>query len=123
MKTRTLAALALLAAAGGAGVALGGKAVCDAAATDASDSGKRSLGIVSTVHGGFRYEFHAPSGAERLFDLRRDPRCLADVAAANPDVVVECRRQLLASVGASSLDELRAPYAETIRRLEAMGYF
>jgi len=122
-RTRTLAALALLAAAGGAAVALGAKAVRDADATEASNAAKRSLGILSTDRNGFRYEFHAPSGAERLFDLGRDPRCLVDIAAANPDVVIECRRQLLESAGATSLDELRAPYAETIRRLEALGYF
>lgn len=117
---RTRAALVLLAAAAGAAVALGAKAVRDA---DPDEAAKRSLGIVSTDRDGFHYEFHAPSGSERLFDLSNDPRCLADVSTKHPELVIECRRQLLASLGAGSLDELRAPYAETIRRLESLGYF
>lgn len=118
-KVRVHLALALIAAAGGAALAA---ARSHASHTGATDAAYRSLGVVSTEHDGYRYEFHAPSGQEHLFDLRDDPRCLADVAASHPDVVATCRSELLASLGIRSLDDLRAPYADTIRRLEAMGY-
>src|SRR5262245_2493539 len=118
--TRTRAALALLAAAVGVAVAFAEQSARDA---DAADAARKSLGIVSTDRDGFRYEFHAPSGSERLFDLRRDPGCLVDVSRSHPELVRACREELLESLGAKSLEELRAPYAETIRRLEAMGYF
>ena len=117
-KSRTGAALVLLAVAAGAGVALGANATRrqDTAAAE------RALGVVSTERDGFRYEYHAPSGRESLFDLRRDPQCLVNVASAYAGVVRACRGELEQSLGVKSLEELRAPYAETIRRLEAMGY-
>jgi hypothetical protein len=120
-KTRTGAALALLAAAAGAALAVATSAIPEP--RDAHlESVRHDLGIVSTERDGYRYEFHAPSGQERLFDLRSDPRCLNDIASAHAELVRSLRQQLLASLGAGSLEELRAPYSESIRRLEAMGY-
>jgi hypothetical protein len=117
-KSRIGAAFVLLAAAGGAVLALGTNAgrEHDAAAAE------KALGVVSTERDGFRYEYHAPSGRESLFDLRRDPQCLVNVASSHADLVGACRDELESSLGVKSLEELRAPYAETIRRLEAMGY-
>ena len=121
-KIRTQLAFALIAFAGGAAVALGADAVRTADARKAA-AARRSLGVMTIDLGHFRYEFHAPSGRERLFDLRHDPRCTKDVASSHPDRLGRCRSELLASLGVESLDDLRAPYAETIRRLESMGYF
>ena len=118
-KTPIRAALVILAAAAGAAIAA---ATHPTASARDADAVRRELGIASTVRDGFRYEFHAVSGQERLFDLARDPRCVVDVASSHPDLVRACRNEILESLGASSLDELRAPYAATIRRLEAMGY-
>jgi hypothetical protein len=117
LKTRIGAAFVLLAAAGGAAYALNSKAV-RARETAAA----KALGVVFTVRDGFRYEFHAPSGRESLFDLRRDPKCLVNVASSNTELLLACRDEIVTSAGVKSLDELRAPYAETIRRLEALGY-
>lgn len=122
-KTRTHAAFALLAAAIGSGIALAADAIRDADVRAAEEAARKSLGLVSTESDGFRYEYHAPSGRERLFDLRRDPKCLNDVSPVYPDRVREYRSRLATKLGVTSLDELRAPYAETIRRLELMGYF
>ena len=120
MKTTTakLAAMTLLAAAAGAAIA----AATHGAGAPREDDEYLRTGIASTECGGYRYEFHAPSGRELLFDLRRDPRCAVNVARAHSDILLACREDVLATRGARSLEELRAPYAETIRRLEAMGY-
>jgi hypothetical protein len=116
--SRTGAAFVLLAAAGGAAFALGAKAyrALDPVAAE------EALGVVSTQRDGFRYEYHAPSGRESLFDLAADPDCLVNVASSHAGLVVACRTELETSLGVKSIEELRAPYAETIRRLEAMGY-
>ena len=116
--SRTGTALVLIALAGGAALALGAKAVRVQGATEA----EKALGVVSTVRDGFRYEYHAPSGRESLFDLNSDPQCLVNVASSHAELVSACRSELETSLDVASLDELRAPYAETIRRLEAMGY-
>jgi hypothetical protein len=118
-KTPIRAALVILAAAAGAAVAA---ATHTAPAAGDVEAARRALGISSTVRDGFRYEFHALSGQERLFDLGRDPGCLVDVASSHAELVRACRQEVLESLGASSLEELRAPCADTIRRLEAMGY-
>lgn len=117
LKTRIGAAFVLLAAAGGAAYALNSKAT-RARETAAA----KALGVVFVVRDGFRYEFHAPSGRESLFNLRRDPKCLVNVASSNNELLLSCRDEIVTSAGVKSLDELRAPYAETIRRLEALGY-
>lgn len=118
MTTAKLAAMALLATAAGATIA----AARHCAPAPREDDEYLRTGIASTERGGYRYEFHAPSGEELLFDLRRDPRCAVDVARAHSDILLACREEVLAMRGVRSLEELRAPYAETIRRLEAMGY-
>lgn len=119
-KSRTGAAFVLLAAAGGAAFALNANAKANRDTHAAA--AEKALGVVSTERDGFRYEFHAPSGRESLFDLNRDPRCLVNVAASHAAVVSACRVELETSLGVKSLEDLRAPYAESIRRLEAMGY-
>ncbi len=108
----------LLAAVGGAAFALNAKSGRSRSVADA----EKAVGVVFTERDGFRYEYHAPSGLESLFDLRKDPKCLRNVAMANADLVRACRGELETSLGVKSLEELRAPYAETIRRLEALGY-
>jgi hypothetical protein len=117
LKTKIGAAFVLVAAASGAAYALTAKASRgqDAAA-------QRALGVVSTERDGFRYEFHAPSGRESLFDIRRDPKCLVNLASSRTDVVAACRSEIEKSMGLRSIEELRAPYADTIHRLEALGY-
>ena len=117
LKTRIGAAFVLVAALGGAAFALNSKA-----SRARETAAARALGVVFVVRDGFRYEFHAPSGRESLFDLRRDPKCLVNVASSNNELLLSCREEIVTSAGVKSLDELRAPYAETIRRLEALGY-
>lgn len=116
-KSRIAAAFLLLAAAGGVAYALSAKAN-----RGQSAAAERSLGVVSIERDGFRYEFHAPSGRESLFDVRRDPKCLVNLASSKTDVLAACRADLEKQMGLRSIEELRAPYAETIRRLEALGY-
>jgi hypothetical protein len=117
LKTKIGAAFVLLAVAGGAAYALSAKANRGQVA-----AAQRALGVVSTERDGFRYEFHAPSGRESLFDIRRDPNCLVNLASTRTDVVAACRSDIEKSMGLRSIEELRAPYAESIRRLEALGY-
>ena len=79
-------------------------------------------GVVAYRMGSFRYEYHAPTGTESLFDLDRDPRCVVNVLRDNRQVAAECRRRIEAQLGISDLSSLRANHADTIRRLEALGY-
>jgi hypothetical protein len=79
-------------------------------------------GVVAYRMGNFRYEYHAPSGTESLFDLDRDPRCVVNVIRENRTVAADCRRRIEAHLGISNLASLRANHADTIRRLEALGY-
>jgi hypothetical protein len=79
-------------------------------------------GVVACRMGDFRYEYHAPSGSECLFDLARDPRCVTNVLRENEKIAAECRARLEKELGVPSLETLRARYADTIRRLQALGY-
>jgi hypothetical protein len=79
-------------------------------------------GVVAYRMGNFRYEYHAPTGTESLFDLDRDPRCVINVLRDNRTVAAECRRRIEAQLGIADLASLRAEHADTIRRLEALGY-
>jgi hypothetical protein len=71
---------------------------------------------------GFRYEYHAPTGKEGLYELRTDPNCLASVLKDHEDVAKRCRAALAQDLKVEHLEELRARYADEIRRLEALGY-
>jgi len=71
---------------------------------------------------GFRYEYHAPTGKEGLYELSRDPNCLASVLSDHQDVAKRCREALAKDLDVQKLDELRAKYADEIKRLEALGY-
>ena len=71
---------------------------------------------------GFRYEYHAPTGHEGLYDLRTGPDALVDVLRRHADVAERCRRALEAKLQVNSLDSLRGEYGDTIRRLKALGY-
>jgi hypothetical protein len=71
---------------------------------------------------GFRYEYHAPTGGEGLYDLRSAGGVGDDVLDRHRDVAARCRRALERKLGVESLESLRAEYADTIRRLHALGY-
>ncbi len=71
---------------------------------------------------GFRYEYHVPTGAEALYEVAGDPRCLKDVLAANRERGTSLRRELERRVGVGDLGDLRCRYEDTIRRLHALGY-
>jgi len=71
---------------------------------------------------GFRYEYHAPTGCEGLYDVRSAPGVDDDVLHRHRDVAARCRRALERKLGVASLDSLSAEYADTIRRLHALGY-
>jgi hypothetical protein len=71
---------------------------------------------------GFRYEYHAPTGHEGLYDLRTDPNTVVDVLQGHADVAARCRRNLAEKLHVKSLESLRGEYDDTIRRLKALGY-
>jgi hypothetical protein len=79
--------------------------------------------VVTCDRDGLRYEYHVPTGGETLHDLARDPRGLVNVLHDHEDVAAACRVDLARRLGVSSLADLRAGYADTIRRLHAVGYF
>ena len=71
---------------------------------------------------GFRYEYHAPTGHEGLYDLRSGPDSVVDVLQSHADVAARCRHALETKLHVASLDSLRVEYDDTIRRLKALGY-
>lgn len=79
--------------------------------------------VVRIDQGGLRLTFQPVTGDLALFDLTTDPDCLDNLAEERPEEVERLTLRLLADLGMSSLDELRAPHAETIERLRSLGYF
>ena len=78
--------------------------------------------IVEEEQEGFRYSYHVPTGAECLVELGDRSRGVRNVIADHPDVAERLRNAARARLGVTSLESLRAGYADTIRRLEALGY-
>lgn len=85
-------------------------------------AGESRIPVVTLESEGFRYEFHVPTGTECLFDVNVDPRHRVNVISSNKDRARVQRVALEAKLGVQSLEDLRAPYADEIRRLEALGY-
>src|SRR5262245_16737398 len=79
------------------------------------DTASAVHGLVAYRLGGFRYEYHAPTGTESLFDLTKDPKCVVNVLRDHRAVAAECRHRLESHLGVSDLESLRADHAETIR--------
>ena len=95
-------------------------AACASAMRRADTAPEASAGVFRYDADGMRYEYHAPTGVESLFDLRGDPE--ADVIADHRGVAREYRKRLEERLGVADLDVLRERHAETIRRLHALGY-
>jgi hypothetical protein len=72
--------------------------------------------------GGYRYEYHIPTGTEFLYDVNADPRGLVNLIAREGTRAARCRHSLETKLSVQNLEELRAPYAEKIKRLRALGY-
>jgi hypothetical protein len=81
-----------------------------------------AAGLYSHEAEGFRYEYHAPTGHEGLYDLRTGADGVTDVLPQNVEVAKRCRAALEQKLKVKNLDELRAEYDDTIRRLKALGY-
>ena len=79
-------------------------------------------GVVHYDQGSLRYTYHLVSGTEGLFDLDADPRGLENLVTHRPDDARRLRQLLQVELGVGSLEELRAPYRDTIERLRALGY-
>jgi hypothetical protein len=114
-KCRVLLACGVLAAAvAGAVAATAGR---DREAADADVPG-----LYCCEAEGFRYEYHAPTGCEGLYELRPGPDGAVDVIESHADVAARCRSALREKLRVARLEDLRAQYADTIRRLQALGY-
>jgi len=70
---------------------------------------------------GWRYEFHAVTGRERLVRLADVPNG-ENLADAEPEVTARMRTSLAADLGLESLEELREAHRDAIDRLRALGY-
>jgi hypothetical protein len=79
--------------------------------------------VLTCDRDGLRYEYHVPTGGECLHDLARDPQGLVNLLHDHEDVAAACRVDLAGRLGVADLSDLRAGYAEQIRRLHAVGYF
>ena len=117
---RNLALLLLAAAAAVGGVAFGTTRHAVAATSNVAAA---APSVVSCERDGMRYEFHVPTGGERLTDPANDPNGLVNLVRDRPDVAAACRRDLAKRLGVSDISELRAEYADTVRRLHTLGYF
>lgn len=113
-KRKTIAALLLVAAAGaGAFFVWRSRRAPSIPANDA---------LLVHEYGGFRYEYHVPTGREGLYDAAHDLRGLSNVIEQHRDVATICRHSIEQEKQVESLDILRDRYAEEIRRLRALGY-
>lgn len=74
--------------------------------------------------GGLRFTYHVPTGAEGLFDLANDPKCLRNLAEERPADLARLRADVLRRIGVKDLAELRTgDDADLAERLRALGYF
>ncbi len=112
--------LALLLIAAAVGAAFG--ASRHAAEID-DDRVETAAAVVCCDRDGLRYEYHVPTGGESLHDAKNDPDGLVNVIRDHEDVAAACRLELEGRLGVAALSDLRAGYADTIRRLRAVGYF
>lgn len=107
-------------------LAIGAMLLGGAAAYSKSTATRAETNLESGVYaysvGDYRFEYHAPSGTECLFDTRRDPNCVTNVLRDHPLVAKDCRDRLRRELRVDSLESLRGRYRETIRRLQALGY-
>ena len=81
-----------------------------------------ATGLFAYEAEGFRYEYHAPTGLEGLYDLRNDPDGLTSVVRGHEDVAARCRSALAKRENVDRVEALRARYDDTVRRLHALGY-
>jgi hypothetical protein len=107
---------------------------CAAAATLASRLGRTGGGspgsdglvaISAPAHfeieaDGYRFEYHAVTGTERLFRVRSPVR--EDLSEDEPDVAGRLREALRIRLGVEDLELLRVPHRETIESLRRLGY-
>ena len=70
---------------------------------------------------GWRYEFHAVTGRERLVRLE-DGAGAENLAAERPEVVARLRTSIARNLRIGDLDELRDVHRDAIDRLRALGY-
>ena len=78
--------------------------------------------IVTCDDGNLRYTYHVLSGTEALFDLRVDPKCLANLAVGLPQTTSVLRNRLQRDLGVQNLGELRDPGDELYKSLRGLGY-
>jgi len=77
--------------------------------------------FASIEEDGWRYEFHAVTGRERLVSLA-EGAAAENRAEANPEVVRKLRVSLARDLRLRDLDELRDAHRDAIERLYALGY-
>jgi hypothetical protein len=114
---RRIPACALAAFVAGAALA----AVPRAVAGDAPRPDLRAS-VLTIDEDGFRYAYHATTGTEALFDVKNDPRLLVNVLDDHPLLAGSLRRSLERRLHVDTLESLRALHADSIRRLQTLGY-
>ena len=77
--------------------------------------------FASIEQDGWRYEFHAVTGRERLVSLA-DGAGAENRAEEQPEVVRKLRVSLARDLKLRDLDELRDAHRDAIERLYALGY-
>lgn len=85
-------------------------------------TGDLRASVVTIDADGFRYAYHATTGTEVLFDVKNDPRLLVNVIGDHPLLAAGMRRSLETRLHVDSLESLRVLHAESIRRLQSLGY-
>jgi hypothetical protein len=103
--------------------AAGGVAFARSSGAAATTVASAVPAVISCERDGLRYEYHVPTGGETLYDAERDPRGLVNVLRGHEETAAACRRDLAARFGVADVTDLRAGYADTIRRLRTLGYF
>lgn len=78
--------------------------------------------MVAIERDGLRYEFQLATRAGSLFDLRRDPEQIDDLARERPDDARRLHDLLERQLGVENLEELCEASEERIRDVRALGY-
>ena len=78
--------------------------------------------VLVLEHDGFRYTYHAVTGAEALFDLTRDPGRLVNLRRDRPNMCRRFRGMLMAREKVRDLRELRGRHRDEIEGLRSLGY-
>ena len=112
----------LIVAAGAGGAWWWNTAGVSAPQNGSQDASSRPPALFTLEQDGLRYEYHAVTGAETLWDLSAPAGQQRNLARERADELPALRDALRRKLGIQDLAELRAPHEALAEQLRALGY-